>query len=1044
MNEEANSLVAPKSAAWRFGIYFLVATIVSMGVLLALFHQRLLLERAQLVNEESLRIALAVETMQRDLDVAVNDLRRTANARAMQDYLANGDAAAKRRLIGSFLNLARFAQMYDQIRYLDVRGREKIRINHRGVAPASVDSAALQDKSDRYYFRAANTLGAGQVYVSPLDLNMERGVVERPFKPMIRLAMPLFDQRGARRGVLVINYKASAMLAYFRKLMAGTFGETMLLNPDGYWLSHPDEAREWGFMFGREETFAHAYPLAWRRVAVDAQGLIQNDEGWFVFSTLKYLVPAATDDASSAPGLEWKVVSRIGPQFIAFAPVRLLREHAVAVSVLMLAIAVLSVILARLRTANEQQARLLVRSEERYRQLFRFAPDGIVIADEQGRCIEVNHAGLALVGASERDLIGRPVATLFGHCDAERWSRSQTSLSEGGTRVDEWMLCQPDGAACPVEVSASLLPDGHWQGFVRDISKRRAAANEMRLAAAVFDNTEDAILITDAERRIVAVNRAYSAMSGFAAHEVIGRDPRLHRSGRHDDAFYRVMWKSLKDGGQWTGELWNRHKAGHDYPVLENISVVRDERGVITNYVAIMTDIHALKQAEQRLIELAHQDALTGLANRHVFQLKLEQSLAHARRNHQQVALLFLDLDRFKLINDTLGHEAGDQLLKVIAQRLRRSVREEDIVARLGGDEFTVVLEQIGCADNAATIAEKIIQAVSEAVTLDAGQVHTSTSIGISMFPEDARTAGDLARAADAAMYRAKSGGRQTFEFYTPELTEQATMRMSVEQGLRRALEADQLVLHYQPQVDLKSGRTCGVEALLRWQHPERGLLSPETFLPVATESGLINRVGAWVIRESCAQARRWQDANLPMVRIAINIAGHQLMYDHTVEVLTQALRDNALSTRDVLLQLEITESLLQSGEQVRATLATLRDMGFSIAIDDFGTGYSSLSHLKHLPVDTLKVDRSFMQDMPQDRDNAAIVSAIISMGHRLGMRVITEGVENEEQLAFLREHGCDEAQGFLFSPAVTPDVVAAILRDAARLIPGAMRDKSM
>ncbi|MFI4869139.1 MAG: putative bifunctional diguanylate cyclase/phosphodiesterase [Steroidobacterales bacterium] len=546
--------------------------------------------------------------------------------------------------------------------------------------------------------------------------------------------------------------------------------------------------------------------------------------------------------------------------------------------------------------------------------------------------------------------------------------------------------------------------------------------------ATVFNNTMDAILIADADKKIVAVNPAYTNMTGFEPADVIGKNPGVHKSGRHDTEFYRALWRTLQETGHWQGEIWNRRKNGEVYPAWENISVVKDDHGRTTHYVSVMSDISPLKRAEERLSHLAHHDALTNLPNRLTFSSHLEQALERAKRHQQKLALLLLDLDRFKNVNDTLGHDAGDQLLQIVATRLRHCLRSEDLVARLGGDEFAIVLEEVSRAEDAGATAEKINRAVAEPAQLVGGEVVTSASIGISIYPDDADNAADLAKGADASMYRAKSRGRDTYEFYTAEMTILALKRLSIENELRLALARNEFVLHYQPQIELASGRTAGLEALLRWRHPERGLLLPADFIEIAEKSGVIDAIGDWVIHQACAQVRLWHNAGLSPGRVAINLCGREILYDHKPQCLRSAMEQNGFTPGDVPIQIEIRESVLQSGENIVSTLNQFRRLGSSIAIDNFGTGHSSLSQLKRLPIDTLKVDRSVIRGISQDSDHQAVVSAILLIGRSLGWRVIAQGVETPEQLAFLRERGVDEVQGFLISEALAPDHVGSFI----------------
>jgi diguanylate cyclase (GGDEF)-like protein/PAS domain S-box-containing protein len=558
---------------------------------------------------------------------------------------------------------------------------------------------------------------------------------------------------------------------------------------------------------------------------------------------------------------------------------------------------------------------------------------------------------------------------------------------------------------------------------------RRRVSELLGQVSIVFDNTGEAILVTDAKARIVAVNPAFTAISGYRSDEVLGQNPRIQRSGRHDAAFYSELWATLNQTGRWRGEVWNQRKNGEIYPAWESINVVKDAGGRVTHYVSMLSDITPLKQAEGRLHELAHHDALTGLPNRLFFGASLQSSLERAKRHHTRVALLFLDLDRFKLINDSMGHSTGDALLQEVGRRLQRTVRAADAVARLGGDEFTVTLEDIAHADDAARLADKIIAAIALPLALAGKEVVTSASIGIALFPEDAGNAEDLTRAADAAMYRAKEHGRHTREFYTPEIGARASRHLSVENGLRRALARGELLLHYQPQFDMRSGRLAGVEALLRWQHPDDGLLLPDRFIPVAEESGLIVGIGEWVVRQACAQTRAWINQGLAPPRIAINISGRHILHDHLVQTVQAALHEHGLDEHPALLEVEITESTLQSIERSADVLARLRALGVRIAIDDFGTGFSSLSLLKHLPIDTLKIAQVFVRHVPDDKDDCAIVSAIISMAHALGLRVTAEGVETDAQFAFLMAQDCDEVQGHLRGAAESAEAMGERLR---------------
>ena len=1007
----------------RFIIFFSFSVAGVIAALSLLAYQRVNLEHEKLENAESLRLELATKTVGRDLRMVVADLRRLAHSQIVLEYLQDDGPNNTRRLQSALLNLAEHAAVYDQLRYLDRSGHERVRINFNNGSPVVVPAKRLQDKGDSNYFSTVIALPAGHIYLSRLDLNVENNTIETPFKPTIRAATVLFDPRsGEPAGVLMLNYLAANLLDHFKEVMTDSWGTPMILNEQGYWLYGPDPRDEWAFMWNAKRTFAQRYPQAWMLLADKEAGRIQTTEGLFSFATLRPQVVSGLVAHGEDSGYAWKIVSRVAPEKLLYSPWRSLRDDAQAIIWLLVLTGILTFLMAWLRIANIQKANALRSSEERFRELVDQAADGIFIADLDGRYTDVNRAGCAMLGYERHEIVGKGIVDFIPPEDVPRLRQVKEQILQGGTHVTEWHLRCKDGSYLPVEVSAKILPNGRWQGFVRDIRERKRTEEQLRRAATVFDTTQEAILITDAEHRIVTVNQAYTNITGFGADEVLGKDLRSLQSDRHEEAFYRRLWQTLENTGQWQGEIWNQRKNGEQYPAWGNISVVKNEHGEITNYVSVMSDISPIKRAEERLSHLAHHDALTGLPNRLAFSANLEQALERARRHHRKLALLFLDLDRFKLVNDTLGHAAGDQMLQVIADRLRHSVRAEDMAARLGGDEFTIVMEEISQAEDAALLAKKIIRVVAEPIHLNDRDIVTSASIGIGLFPDDAGNAGDLARAADSAMYRAKGRGRQTYEFYTTALTTRALEHMSIENGLRQALARNEFALCFQPQIEVATGKMRGVEALLRWRHPELGVLLPEQFIRIAEESRLIDAIGEWVLQTACAQAKAWKQAGLPVFRIAINLSGHQIIYDHPAETIRRALEQNGLRPGEVLLELEITESVLQSGEQVVTALRQLRSLGISIAIDDFGTGYSSLSHLKHLPIDTLKIDRAFLRNIPHDADNNAIATAIISMGHSLGLRVVAEGVETQDQLEFLAEQDCDEAQGFFISEAVAAE----------------------
>jgi len=566
----------------------------------------------------------------------------------------------------------------------------------------------------------------------------------------------------------------------------------------------------------------------------------------------------------------------------------------------------------------------------------------------------------------------------------------------------------------------------------RLVEAQRQTESILRQSATVFESAAEGVMITDADAKIIAVNRAFTSITGYAEKEVLGKNASILRSDRHDREFYKSMWSSLLQHGEWKGEISGRRKNGEVFPKWLTISAVRDDGGRLTHYVGMFSDISPLKESEAQLHHLAHHDALTGLPNRLLLNARLEHSLQHARSEGINVAVLFLDLDHFKKVNDSMGHPVGDRLLQLVAERLLVSVREEDTVARLGGDELTIVLESLKDARYAATVAQKILDDLLKPFELEGRDVFVSASIGISIYPRDGRDTTALLKNADAAMYMAKSEGRNGYHFYSKELTARACDSLALEANLYRALEREELFLHFQPQVSLQSGNVVGVEALVRWRHPEIGVISPARFIPLAEENGLIGAIGNWVLRTACAQAKIWQKRGLKPFRIAVNLSGRQLRQTSIVREVRDVLEDTGLDPS--YLELELTESsVMHQAEQAAKTLDALRGLGTTIAIDDFGTGYSSLSYLKRFPVDRLKIDRSFVRDIPQDANDIALAKAIVVLGHSLNLSVVAEGVETQAQRELLTSIGCDEMQGFLYSRPKTADELMSLLNTPAR-----------
>jgi len=587
-------------------------------------------------------------------------------------------------------------------------------------------------------------------------------------------------------------------------------------------------------------------------------------------------------------------------------------------------------------------------------------------------------------------------------------------------------------------VQGQPLPGGGFVTIYSDITARKRDEERLQLADKVFENSPEAIVVTDLAHRILSVNPAFTAITGVTEAAAVGTCFRPGGDGDGDDddgADSPTVWAIVNAHGHWSGETTGYRGNGQRYPRSLTITGVRDRStNQLTHFLAMFSDITERKRAEADIQHLAYHDTLTGLANRFSLTARLQQSVADARRNGYQLAVMFLDLDRFKHINDSLGHSVGDELLKQVAQRLRAAVRETDIVARLGGDEFVVVLQALGGPGDAAHIAAKLLERLSTPYAVQDNELHTTPSIGISLFPDDCTDPDVLMRNADTAMYHAKAAGRARFQFYTDEMNRSATERLDIERKLRGAAARNELELWYQPQFASQDGRLTGLETLVRWRHPVDGLITPLRFIPIAEETGLIVEIGNWVIHEACRQARAWLDAGLPELRISVNLSVRQLRERCLVSTVSAALAASGL--RPDLFELEITESsVMERPDEAVALLQTLKGLGIQIAIDDFGTGHSSLSYLKLFPLDHLKIDRSFVSDIETDANDAMIVAAAVSLAHNLGLSVIAEGVETEVQVGRLRELGCDELQGYHFSrplPATAAESYVRALQSGA------------
>jgi diguanylate cyclase (GGDEF)-like protein/PAS domain S-box-containing protein len=670
-------------------------------------------------------------------------------------------------------------------------------------------------------------------------------------------------------------------------------------------------------------------------------------------------------------------------------------------------------------------------TENMFQSILNRCPVGIAVIDYDGIFVTVNPEYCSIYGYTPAQMLGQSFTMVFPEeTRAPVLAKHQHFLDEGGRLGGEWTVVRHDGIVLTVWTESVPFPRATGGAdrlvYVLNITEQKRNQEQMRIAATVYETSHDAIMVTDAENRLIAVNPAFTRVTGYDFADVSGSHPDIFNAANQEDCLYRDMWRRLHEDSFWIGEVWDRRKNGEPYLKELTLTVVRDLTGKVQNYVGVFSDITERKKNEELIWRQANYDAVTGLPNRHMFHDRLEVTAQQVLRSGQNMALLLIDLDHFKEVNDSLGHNAGDTLLAEVAHRIMRCVRGVDTIARLGGDEFAVIIPELNRPEQAERIARTLLASLSQSFSFEGEAMFVTASIGIAIFPHDSASLEGLLRNADQAMYAAKAAGRNCFSYFTPALQEAALNRMHISNDLRRAISGSQFQVYYQPIVHLHSGRVVKAEALLRWNHPRNGIIEPMRFIPVAEDTGLILQLGDWVAHQAIEQLALWCRSYDPAFQMSINLSPVQFRrndfsnMDWVRELETRRLEKDALT-------IEITEGLLLNAEpRVNDNLMHFHEAGIQVAIDDFGTGYSSLAYLQKFDIDYLKIDRSFVEDI--DGVGLDLCEAMVVMAHRLGLEVVAEGVETRHQRDMLTEMGCDYAQGFLYSHAVPARAFTSML----------------
>ncbi len=928
------------------------------------------------LNRESVRIETNFKLFSEDIlflaqSSDVKGVMRAIAGKGYDDIENATESMWRNRLATLLKTVLQERSAYLSIRMILSSGREYVRVDKIDGKISQAQANDMQQKGNRNYYRNTIKLAKGEVYFSPINLNKEHGRIVFPKQPVIRIATPVFNVAGQTSGIIIINANFKIISKFFndqnrKNTVHYTNTRYMIANMNGDYLVNKNSDLTFGFEFHNPHRIQDDYP-----VADFIKG--QAEEKEFDLGKLR-------------TGLAMRkfYFDPLHPhRFLILAaecPVTSLLKEAYAFRnslffILLSIVLLISVLTALLAFVITQPLKRLT-----------------IVAN---RIADGEELDIPYFGDDEVGVLASSLRTMLSHLISSR-----TEVQKLADSLDDKVKARTSD----LKLLNMELKD--------EIRERKKAEQELRLASKYLEITQEALVITDADAIIIDVNEAFVAMAGYDRDEIIGKKPKILKSGRHDRKFYKNMWQDIINKGHWQGEIWDRRKNGEIYPKLLSISAVTDDENKIRNYVALSRDITAIKETEKKLEDLANYDALTGLPNRLMFNNRLVHDIAMAEREDLELGIILLDLDGFKSVNDSLGHPAGDQLLVKVAQRLKNSIRKSDTVARLGGDEFVLILTSSN-KNSIAMTANKILDILCAPYNISGHETVISASLGVTLFPADGTDPVVLLKNADTAMYHAKENGKKNIRFFTDEMTMKAQTRFNIAGDLRRALSNREFVVYYQPKVSLKTGRIVGMEALVRWQHKGK-LIPPNDFIPVAEETGIIGEIGEWVLKDACRTTKIWHE-DLPGLIVSVNLSAKQFNSGKLVEMVKGVLQSTGFDP--CLLDLEITETVvMQDVKQSSVQLAQLKKLGVALSMDDFGTGYSSLAYLKQFPLDILKIDRAFIKDITENADDLAVVEAIIAMAVQLKKTIIAEGVETDAQIEILKKTECHQIQGYFVS----------------------------